>query len=157
MSEYKSLSNHSRPNIVLHWFLPIVTGLLLSLLLFKGGLEVGRSLGLKMPVLITEDSPSDFISAFIRAGGMLLLALIFTYVLHKNRTFQTYSLLLFTVLISAFASIVIYQSICGTGAVCSGNEGVIRLNLLFFATQFLATCALFYFLRRSTDSPSYGS
>ena len=76
---------------------------------------------------------------------MLLLALIFTYLLHRNRTFQSYSLLLFTVLISAFPSIVIYQSICGTSAVYSGNEGVIRLNLLFFTIPFLATCVLLYF------------
>lgn len=145
MSEYTSLNNHSRPNIVLHWFLPILAGLLLSLLLFKGSIEAARSLGLKMPVLLAEDSPSDFISALIRAGGMLLLALIFTYALHRNRTIRTYILLLFTVLISAFASIVIYQSICGNGAVCLGNEGVILLNLMFFTIQFLATCVLLYF------------
>ena len=157
MSEYKDLNSHSKPNIVLHWFLPIVAGLLLSLLLFKGGIEVGRSLGLKMPVLITEDSPSDFISALIRAGGILLLALIFIYVLHRNQAFRAYSLLLLTVLISVFASIVIYQSVCGNDTVCSGNEGVIWLNLLFFFTQLLATCALLYFLRGSADSPTYGS
>jgi hypothetical protein len=144
--ETSNVEKHSplQFSLIWRWIASVAAGGFLSFLLFRGGLEVGRALGFDMPVTITEDTPSEYDTALVRLGFIVVLAMILAVSFIKSRKIQSWTLLASTVIPSAFIAIFAYLGVCQLGGACYGNNSVILLNSLFFATQILACLVCLY-------------